>query len=286
MKNLVFIPFAFDPSKQTGANVKKRNALNIYLKNICVATASIKKYNPDVDVAVVCNIDLPNFYKQILLRQNILILTEAFDRYTFPNDYKWNLAFYKLCALEKVVQKYRYDNYLYLDADIIIQDSLEPIFKELSDNILMYDINNGLISPEYRIIIQEFRDFGVSSYITHYGGEFFSASYDNAQKFIIECSSIYSQMITDNFITTSGDEFIISIAAHRCKNKIKNAGAYIFRFWTNSFYLVSTCYKYNPVPILHLPGEKNKAILKIFKRYVKHDKFPRKCGINRHHFFI
>ena len=128
---------------------------------------------------------------------------------------------------------------------------------------------------------KEFQDFGVSSYITHYGGEFFAASYDNAQKFIIECSSIYRQMIANNFITTSGDEFIISIAAHRCKNKIKNAGAYIFRFWTNSFYLVSTCYKFNPVPILHLPGEKNKAILKIFKRYVKHDKFPRKKQVHR-----
>lgn len=69
MKNLVFIPFAFDPAKQTGANVKKRNALNIYLKNLCVAAFSIKKYNQNLDVAIVCNFKLPDFYAQILLKK-------------------------------------------------------------------------------------------------------------------------------------------------------------------------------------------------------------------------
>lgn len=145
----------------------------------------------------------------------------------------------------------------------------------------MYDINHGLTSPDYRRIVQEFQDFGVSSYITHYGGEFFAASYKNAKDFIIECKSIYNKMICNNFITTSGDEFIISLAANNYKNKIKNAGAYIFRFWTGSFYLISTCYKFNPVLILHLPGEKNKSILKIFNRYVKRNKFPRKKQVHR-----
>ena len=34
MKNLIFIPFAFDQSKQTGLNVNKKKALEIYLKNL------------------------------------------------------------------------------------------------------------------------------------------------------------------------------------------------------------------------------------------------------------
>lgn len=281
MRNLVYIPFAFDPLKQTGVNVSKNNTLHVYLKNICVATASIRKYNPTIDIAVICNIELPNFYKKILLEQKVLIIIEDFDSFVFPNDYKWNLAFYKLCALEKVVQKYKYDNYIYIDVDVIIQNSLDSIFKELSDNILMYDINHGLNVRDYQIIVREFNDFGISSYITHYGGEFFGASYKNAKKFILECKDIYNKMIADNFITTKGDEFIISIAAYRCKDIVKNAGAYIYRFWTGAFYLVSTCYKFNAVSILHLPSGKNTSIIKIFERYVKKNKFPHKEKVHR-----
>lgn len=281
MKNLVIIPFAFDSSKQTGVNINTSCAFEIYLKNICVASISTKRFNPAIDVAVVCNFKLPEVYEQILLKNNILIFIEEFDSYCFPNDYKWNLAFYKLCALEKVVDKYQYDNYLFLDADVIVQDSFEAIFEELSDNILMYDINHGLNVQDYRIILQEFKEFGISSYITHYGGEFFASSRGNAQKFLCECKKIFNQMISDNFVTTKGDEFIISIAAFRYKNIVKNAGAYIYRFWTGSFYLVSTCYKFNSISVLHLPNEKGHAIIKIFDKYIKHNKFPKKEKIHK-----
>ncbi len=281
MKNLIFIPFAFDQSKQTGVNVNKKNTLEIYLKNICVAAVSTKRFNMDCDVAIMCNIDLPDYYKSILLENNILIFVEDFDLYNFPNDYKWNLAFYKLCALEKAVQKFNYDNYIYMDADVIAQESFNGIFNELTDNILLYDINHGFNVLDYCKIVKEFQEFGVNSHITHYGGEFFAASYENAKKFVLICKEIYKKMIETNFVTEKGDEFIISIAAFYCKEIIKNAGAYIFRFWTQSFYLVSTCYKYNPIFILHLPNEKNRAIIKIFDRYIARKKFPTKTKIHR-----
>lgn len=73
--------------------------------------------------------------------------------------------------------------------------------------------------------------------------------------FMSECQQVYAQMTKADFKTTHGDEFIISLAA--VKFNVKNAGAYIYRFWTGSFRLISTCYKYNPVTILHVPAEKN-----------------------------
>lgn len=50
--------------------------------------------------------------------------------------------------------------------------------------------------------------------------------------FMSECQQVYAQMTKADFKTTHGDEFIISLAA--VKFNVKNAGAYIYRFWTGS----------------------------------------------------
>jgi len=275
MKDLFFVPFAFDESKNTGENVKKK-ALEIYLKNMSVSLISAKKANPNIDVALVTNIKIPTKYEKLLLENNILIYIESFDSFVFPDNYPWGLAFYKLCALEKMVTKYNYDNYIYTDADIFVQKSLDKVFLELKHNILLYDINHGLYVKDYEIILDEFKRFGIDSYITHYGGEFFGACRNNAILFINECKKIFEDMQRKDFVTTKGDEFILSIAAYRTRSIVKNAGAYIYRFWTGSFYLVSTCFKYNEIAILHLPVEKSDGMLRLFNIFLKKQSFPRK----------
>ena len=104
MKNLFFVPFAFDKNKKTGVNVGK-NSLSIYLKNLCVSLISAKKTTPNIDVALVSNIEIPTEYEKLLLENDVLIFIEPFDSFVFPDDYLWSLAFYKLCALEKMVAK-------------------------------------------------------------------------------------------------------------------------------------------------------------------------------------
>lgn len=279
MKKLFFVPFAFGQKQATGMNVKK-DPLNTYLKNICVALISAKQSTPEMDVALVCNIDVPDLYRKLLLDNNVLIFKEPFDSFVFSDDYPWCLAYYKLCALEKVL-KYEYDFYLYTDADVYVQSSLENVFEELKDNILLYDINHGLGVRDYRIIDREFRQFGVKQYITHFGGEFFGASASNAQRFIEHCKAIYEKMQAENFVTTKGDEFILSVAASEMRDTVKNAGAYISRFWTGLFYLVSSCYRFNEVAILHMPREKNVGILKLFDIFVKKGRFPKKQKVHR-----
>lgn len=280
MKNLFFVPFAFDENKCTGLNINT-NALETYLKNICVSLISAKKTNTDLDVALVTNINIPTKYEKILLENNVLIYIEPFDSFVFPDSYRWCLAFYKLCALEKMVTKYNYDNYIYTDADVYVQKSLDKVFLELKDNILLYDINHGLYVKNYEIIVEEFNRFGIDSYITHYGGEFFGACRENAILFVDQCKKIFDDMQAKDFVTTKGDEFILSIAAYKMKNIVKNAGAYIYRFWTGYFYLVSTCFKYNEIAILHLPYEKDKGILKLFDIFIKKKSFPEKSKVHK-----
>ena len=275
MKNLFFVPFAFAENKNTGVNVKE-NAKEIYLKNMCVSLISAKKENPNIDVALVTNITIPSRYEKLLSENGVLIFVEPFDSFTFPDNYPWCLAFYKLCALEKMVTKYDYDNYMYTDADVFVQKSLDKVFFELKDNILLYDINHGLYVKDYEIIVEEFNRFGIDSYITHYGGEFFGACRSQAKLFVDECKQIFAEMQEKDFITTKGDEFILSIAAYKMRSCVKNAGAYIYRFWTGEFYLVSTCFKYNEIVILHMPSEKNNGMIKLFDIFLKRQSFPAK----------
>ena len=82
-------------------------------------------------------------------------------------------------------------------------------------------------------------------------------------------------MVEEEFVTTKGDEFILSIAADNMKASIKNSGAYIHRFWTGyDFRLVSTCYEYNRITILHLPTEKEHGMIKMYDRYIQRGVLP------------
>lgn len=77
-------------------------------------------------------------------------------------------------------------------------------------------------------------------------------------------------------MTAQGDEFITSVAAARLREYVKNAGAYIFRYWTGSFRLICNNYKTDDIAVLHLPAEKEQGILKLYDRYISRGIVPSK----------
>lgn len=276
-KNIICIPFAFKTESNTGVNVRG-DAFTVYLKNACVALCSAKYYNPECEVALVTNIsvrNIPQEYTAILKKEKISIIVVPFDDFTFQDKYVWSLAFYKLCVLKHLC-KLNYDNICYMDTDVYVQGNMNALWKECKYNIMLYDINHGLQVEDYKIICNEFREYYADwKLITHYGGEFYASSTENARKFVQELKNIYLKMLNNNIVTSKGDEFLISIAADRMKDKIKNAGGYVYRFWTApGFRLISSCYEYNPVLVLHMPNEKNNGILKLYKKYISKGKMP------------
>ncbi|WP_297668733.1 hypothetical protein [Thomasclavelia sp.] len=283
MKNIICVPFAFETGYNSGVNIKNNDKLDIYLKNATVALISAKFYNPNCDVIFATNIpknDIPSKYVDIMNINNISILFIPFESYKFGFDYKWSLAFYKLCVLKKLIAL-GFDNCCYMDTDVYVQGTFDFIWEECKNKILLYDINHGLNVKEYKNIMKEIVEFTHNDIlITHYGGEFYASNYENAVIFEKMMYKVYLQMIESNFVTSKGDEFIVSIAAENLKGLIKNASPYICRFWTgSSFRLVSTCYVYNPVVILHMPAEKEKGIIKIYDRYISHNKIPKKSKV-------
>ena len=231
-KNIICVPFAFKRDSCSGLNIEG-DVFQVYLKNACVSLYTAKYYNSKCEVVLATNIELellPKEYVNLLKNRGIKIITIPFDCFVFRNDYLWMLAFYKLCVLKHLANE-NYNKICYVDTDVYFQDSIDNIWEECENNILMYDINHGLQAEDYRIITREINQFlRKDGFVTHYGGEFFAANRNDAKVFVEECEKVYKQMLTTNYITTKGDEFILSICASSLKQKIKNAGRIFLDF--------------------------------------------------------
>lgn len=270
MANIIFVPFAYKCSANTGVNIrKKKSSLDIYLKNCCVALISARSSNSlDTECALVTNIDIPSPYKELLSNNGILIIKQEFSCFDFPDSYRWALAFYKLCALYEICRKTNYDNYAYIDSDVFVQKSFNDIWEECRHNILMYDLGEDLHSEEYGHFINEVWQTTLvgESFITHYGGEFFAASRERAIAFSRYSKTIFEKMKVNGYTTTHGDEFIISIAAREFESIIRNSEAYVSRLWTGTYRMIPSNYK--EVSVLHMPAEKEYGFIRLFKLFV------------------
>lgn len=275
-KHLIFCAYAQDSKMRSGANVQKiSDTQSLYLKNAIVALVSAKASNPACEVMLVTNVQVSSVYSDLLAKHSISTVIAEFDSFRFDEQYHWGLAFYKLCALKYLLDHTQYDNYLLLDLDTFTQSELDDLWREAEHNIMLYDINHRLTIPDCAAFNDEVDSFmGKSRALTNYGGEFIAGNHELLSTFIAECESVFEQMNRLNFRTAFGDEFIIRIAADRLRPCVKNAGGYIHRFWTGTFRLMSTCYHFNAVSVLHVPNEKNSGLIRVYNYISKQGKVP------------
>ena len=78
----------------------------MYMKNVCTTLISAKWSNPNSDVALVINTDVPATYSDLLKGCGVNIVQIPFDEFVFDEQYTWGLPFYKLCALYHMVREY------------------------------------------------------------------------------------------------------------------------------------------------------------------------------------
>lgn len=274
---LIFNAFAYEESCKSGANISAvSDKHTVYMQNLSVSLISAKIHNPEDTVALVTNTTPPESFAALLDKHGVEIFLEPFDTFRFPGDYPWALAFYKLCAMEKMLAR-GFEKCLLLDTDTYVQSAVSDLWTDTEYFLLLYDINHRLQILNCEKFNEELQRFGwITPYrpITNYGGEFLAGNRENLSLFMQECTAIYHRMCELDFRTTRGDEFISRQAAEHLKPLVKNAGGYVYRFWTGSFYLVSTCYKYNPVSVLHVPDEKNRGMLKLYAYIRKHGTLP------------
>ena len=273
-RNLIFCAYAYEKNLKSSLNISCQDKTTVYFKNTIVALVSAKTYNNDCDVALVTNIDVPAEYRKTLEKHDIMIFKKSFDKFNFGKDYMWGLAFYKLCALNKMLEE-DYDNYLMIDTDTYTQSSLNDLWEETKHNIMIYYINQRLTNKNYIQFNKEIKElYGSEKIFNKYGGEFIAGNRHLLSEFMKECESVFIEMKNKMFQTQTGDEFITNVVANKMKMHVKPANAYIFRFWTGSFRLVSTCYINDPVSIIHVPREKTYGMLKLYDIVKKTDKLP------------
>ena len=273
------IPYAYGGN--TGVSIQNTGKqLQTYMKNNCTACLSAKgNAGCDVDVMLVSNIAIPEPYASLLSSCGVMLQVCPFDKYDFGSIGKdgrkinWQLAFYKLCALDFAVHNFDYDYFCYMDSDVFVQRSFEKIWKDAGQHIMLYDVNE----PTDGYMVMEMQQFLHSdTYLTHYGGEFYAANRELTLQFAAECERVYGEMVSEEFMTKSGDEFITSIVASRMKTSVKNAGAYIRRYWTGSYRLMCNDYEKDNMVILHMPAEKEQGIIKLYDRFISKGIVPAK----------
>lgn len=281
-KSLIIGAFAFDENMRSGENVARvKDKFSLYLKNAAVSLISAAQTNPNSQVAFFVNAELPEKYLSLFAAHGVEIIYRPFDRFRFSGSYTWGLAFYKLCALSYALEL-GYERYLLIDIDTYTQSSLADLWEDAERHVLLLDINYRLANEERQGFLKESRVFfSTDEKLTCYGGEFIAGNSLQLQEFIDCCMRVYNAMVEKNFPTKYGDEFIIRHAAAEMPERIKNASGYVFRFWTGSFYVVSTCYSANAVSVLHVPAEKKYGMLHLYHCLTKNGHFPNNKRVHR-----
>ena len=279
--------FAYDEKYGTSAQLSGGTdigRLEIYMKNMIVSLISIKKQNPDDEVMLIVNTQIPEVFEKYagMLKENgVVIRTLEYDCFRFPEDFPWSLAAFKLCVL-KYLSESEYERAMIIDCDTYTVHPYDELWKEADHGLMLYNLGHSYEHEERQIMRKTYARLYPegSDHIVHYGGEFICGIRDDLKAYAECCQKVFLRMEECGFDVDrlrTNDETVMAFAAAEYKKTgaVVEGGAYIYRYWTEKkFYLVSTNAFYNPVCIWHLPSEKNRGFLIMYNEFIKKKAFP------------
>jgi hypothetical protein len=247
--NLICNAFAFISEYETGRLDVNRNnedqIKEIYLKNSCVSLISAKRINPEEEVALCTNIELPKWCVDILEKEYIKIFLIPFDCFLFNKDTKWSLAFYKICVLKHLIDTYDFENICLMDCDTIVNKEFGDLWEEAAYGVLMYNTFDTYNHQMRKEIKKEFQRIFPSCDCRN--NEYFAGGEITGNKIFIEglitlCEDIYDIMQKNEGGTTVyGDEFFWYAIDKLKPGLIIPGNGYYEHYWTyKGFRLIST----------------------------------------------
>ncbi len=289
--NLIFSAFAAVDGFRENADANRGRL--VYYRCLVVALASAKARNPDCQVALITNVEVPAPFDAQLEQAGVAVYRCDFDRFRFSADLPWSLAFYKLCALSWALEHLDFERCALLDTDTYTQYPLTDLWREADEAVLLYQVPHPAGQPMAAAIAaccDAVYPDGAPHLPTHFGGELVAGSAANLRPFMALCREVYDLMRQKGVEPRDGDEVILDIAAWRALRTgrpVRAANAYIWRYWLGArHYLVSTNYCLVPICILHLPGSaKDRQLKLLYRHYARHGAFPRRqtvwrmCGL-------
>ena len=129
--NLIFTAFATLEGYREGSNANLGS--EVFYRCIVVSLVSAKQKNQNCDAALVTNTAVPEPYAAQLSQAGIRVIACPFDNYRFEADLDWSLAYYKLCAMQYLLETEHYENYLMLDSDTFTQRGYQDIWREAAE---------------------------------------------------------------------------------------------------------------------------------------------------------
>lgn len=272
--NMLVRPKSVTVSQMTQNNVDA--AMEIYIQNSIVCLRSVLEHNPRIKPMLCVDFDLPEEYLLVYEQMGAVIEKVEF-RLDVASKSDWSIINYRYCVMGHLCEKLREDDIvIMLDTDIVCVDSLADLLEDVREDIMLYDVSHTRSNPDRKKILLNYEKiYREESNLTHFGGEFICTRVRNLKKLhqgclqVIEDSNAFTDLLNFN------DEHITSIAVYRgLRDKAHNSEAYLFRYWTGSFYLASSNWKYNPVALWHLPTEKQTGICAVYRYFRKHGSFP------------
>ena len=278
--NLIFTAFATLEGYREGSNANLGS--EVFYRCIVVSLVSAKQKNQNCDAALVTNTAVPEPYAAQLSQAGIRVIACPFDNYRFEADLDWSLAYYKLCAMQYLLETEHYENYLMLDSDTFTQRGYQDIWREAAEAVLLYQVPHAASQPMTARISHTYDELwpeGAPHVLTHFGGEFVAGSAARLQDFMAECRNVFDRMQQTGVRSQDGDEVILDAAAYRSQlagKPVRAANAYVFRYWLGGhFYYVSTNYCCDPVCVLHLPGKaKMRQLTVLYHKYTRSGRMP------------
>ncbi len=277
MSKLILNALAFASKAGVPTQVKDvADVADVYIKNAFVSLTSARLHNPAADVCLITNTPLSKGYQQLFNNGRIPVYVIPFNAFAIPNSFHWQLAFFKLFALEFAVNKLDFDQYILLDSDAYSTQHIDDLWLEMeAGSILLYHLPSTYHELTRKQIIDGYKVlYGNHLPITNYGGEFIAGYRNDLADFSRCCMDIYTRMLAhlSELSTNIGDEFITSVAATVSGKKIVVANAYIQRFMTGRVYACYTAY--DRIAIWHMPVEKSYTMMKLFNYYEQKGHFP------------
>jgi len=267
------------PQMQSAGITSVDAAMEVYLKNAIVSLASAKLCNTDVTCILNTDFPVPKSFQEIAEKANIELHTVPFGRFKSKEEFPWAIAQYKYDSMSYVADLMGDDDCMVLlDTDTVCTQNMGEIFEEAKNFLLLYPTNHSFNQEKRRSIIlnyQKLYSFPNPTNLLHYGGEFFAGNKELIKRLLSSVQEVITRALNCEGLEAWDDEHVLSIAVEQDLKKIVySASPYIFRYWTNQFYLVSTNYYYDPVKIWHLPAEKNFGMLVLYEYFEKNLCFP------------
>ncbi len=263
-------------------------AMETYLKNSFVCLSSVNRYNPTAQCLLAIDFELGETWKARFARYGIRLVHVPFGGFKISENFDWDIVQYRYDVMHYLCENLsNEDTVVMLDTDVVCVDSLQEVFEETQDALCLFDVQHRISNPDRKNIIENYKKLfpeRESYNLIHWGGEFIGAKIPLLKKLLTTCTSVAQTSKTREDLVNFNDEHITSIAVNLLKEEVfvKNANAYIYRYWTGAFYLVSTNWQNNPVVLWHLPVEKTKGILKIYNHLLRKDKMPSKKTLARY----